>query len=222
MRLLCACWLSGDCSVPDDNQKLSSLSGLPEHELAFVREMFIKHPNKTEFLTNERLIKEWKKAKRVSSVRSQAGVQSGKSRRTHVPLLFEQNTNKNGTIAVKSDIIIHNSELRELREEGRDSVSTKPSPLSVEKLKQRREALEAFAVTDEIREWARKEFQVEIPSDTVEEFKDHWRNLPDKKLRTNWKATFQGRIRQLVSWGTLKHSFNAQPQKAVGHAKVVL
>lgn len=111
---------------------------------------------------------------------------------------------------------------KDKEEEGRDLVSTKPSTLSVENLKQRREALESFAVTDDIREWARKEFQVEIPTDTVEEFKDHWRNLPDKKLRTNWKATFQGRIRQLVSWGTLKHSFNAQPRKAVGHEKVVL
>lgn len=100
---------------------------------------------------------------------------------------------------------------KDKEEEGRDSVSLKPSPLSIEKLKQRREDLEAFSVNEEIREWARKEFNVEIPNDTVEEFKDHWRKEPDRKLRTNWKATFQGNIRKLVGWNVLKPKLSAPP-----------
>jgi hypothetical protein len=91
------------------------------------------------------------------------------------------------------------------------STSTSTSSLSseslVNKLKQRRQALEEFSVTDEIRNWARQEFNVEIPDDTIEEFKDHWRKEPDRKLRTNWKATFQGNIRKLVGWGALKPKF---------------
>ncbi|MDH4329925.1 MAG: YdaU family protein [Nitrospira sp.] len=98
IRLLSVCWLSGTCSIPDDDKKIATLSGLPEQELTFVRSMFTKHPTIEHALTNERLLLEWVKAQRISDSRSQAGKKSGKSRRTHVHHLIEQNKNKNRTI----------------------------------------------------------------------------------------------------------------------------
>lgn len=68
----------------------------------------------------------------------------------------------------------------------------------------RRQGLEDFVVTDEIRAWAREKFAVEIPDDVIREFKDHWRKEPDKKLRIDWTATFQSQIRKLVAWKVLK------------------
>ncbi|MDH4328549.1 MAG: YdaU family protein [Nitrospira sp.] len=98
IRLLSVCWLSGTCSIPDDDKKIATLSGLPEQELTFVRSMFTKHPTIEHALTNERLLLEWVKAQRISDSRSQAGKKSGKSRRTSVHHLIEQNKNKNRTL----------------------------------------------------------------------------------------------------------------------------
>lgn len=103
MRLLCACWLSGDCSLPNDSKQLSLLSGLPEQELEFVLGFFVQHPHKDNAFTNERLLKEWEKATRLSVSRSQAGRKSGKSRRTHVQQVYEQKTNKIRTFASISE-----------------------------------------------------------------------------------------------------------------------
>jgi hypothetical protein len=88
---------------------------------------------------------------------------------------------------------------------------TIPNLTIPKKISTRRQALEDFTVTDKIRDWARKEFSVEIPDDTLTEFKDHWRKEPDKKLRTDWTATFQGNIRKLVGWGILKPKSTPRP-----------
>ena len=112
IRLLCVCWLSGDCSVPADQKKLAMLSGLPEQELEFVYQMFSAHPQKEGHLTNERLLKEWERAHWISDKRSQAGKISGKSRRTHVQHEFKQNANKKETCADKSEFRSQNSEVR--------------------------------------------------------------------------------------------------------------
>jgi uncharacterized protein YdaU (DUF1376 family) len=62
IRLLCLCWESGDCSIPDDDQQLAMLCRLGEGwfkgSSTVVRKKFISHPNKEGFLTNERLLKE--------------------------------------------------------------------------------------------------------------------------------------------------------------------
>ncbi len=94
IRLLSACWLSGDCSLPADSKQLSMLSGLLEHELEFVRGFFVEHPNKPGALTNERLFSEWEKVTRLSAVRSQAARKSVKSRRAFAPVLLKQTTSK--------------------------------------------------------------------------------------------------------------------------------
>jgi len=121
IRLLCACWLSGDCSLPDDNRKLSTLSGLPEQELDVVREFFIAHPRKEGALTNERLLKEWDKAHWISEMRSKAGKKSGKSRRTHVQHMPEQNTNKTRTAVHKSESDSESSSDLEVRSQKLES-----------------------------------------------------------------------------------------------------
>lgn len=75
-------------------------------------------------------------------------------------------------------------------------------PTIEESRKNRLATLESFVVSDAVREWARKSYQVEIPEHVLREFKDHWRGQP--KLRTDWDATFRNRIAQLVGWKVLQ------------------
>jgi hypothetical protein len=97
---------------------------------------------------------------------------------------------------------------KESLETDKESFSTPPTiptiPTIPTKLSTRRQGLEDFQVTEEIRNWARKEFGVEIPDEVVREFKDHWRKEPGRKLRMDWDATFQVNVRKLVGWGMLK------------------
>lgn len=124
IRLLCMCWLSEDCSIPADRHQLSALSGLPDSDLDGVLQFFIPCTSSTRplsrSLTNERLLKEWKKAHWISDMRSQAGKKSGESRRTHVQHKLEQKR----TIAHKSEVIIHNQNSEEIEKSAR-LVSTK-------------------------------------------------------------------------------------------------
>lgn len=69
---------------------------------------------------------------------------------------------------------------------------------------QRLEALEAFQLTQELQDWAKREFSITIPDDVLREFKNYWREK--KALHVDWEATFKNRIRQLVGWGVLKPS----------------
>jgi uncharacterized protein YdaU (DUF1376 family) len=121
LRLLCACWLSGDCSLPDDDTHLAALSGLPRDEVKNLRHFFVIHPTKPSALTNPRLFSEWEKSQRITQKRSQAGKKSGKSRRTNnehtankTRTKHEQNANKTGTCVriseSYSDIRIQKSE----------------------------------------------------------------------------------------------------------------
>lgn len=72
MRLLSYCWVSGDCSLPDDMEKLKLLSGLHTDELSDVYQLFIAHPSLSGRITNKRLHDEWVKAEQISVKRSQA------------------------------------------------------------------------------------------------------------------------------------------------------
>lgn len=92
------------------------------------------------------------------------------------------------------------------------TVPTKPTKKSVS---DRRECLQAFELTPEIQDWAVEELRVVIPVDVFEEFKGFWLDQPDKKLRTNWEATFKTRIRTLVTNGVLRpQSLHAVPPQA--------
>lgn len=110
LRLLAVCWMSGDCSVPDDPQKLAALTGLPLEEVPTLGPFLGPHPQKTGSLTNGRLYKEWKKAHWVSDMRAQAGKKSGKSRRTNVQQMLNISTNKKGTRVHKSEVRIQKSD----------------------------------------------------------------------------------------------------------------
>lgn len=126
IRLLSVCWLSGDCSLPNDSRKLSMLSGLQEQELEFVYQMFTPHPRKEGHLTNDRLLKEWERAHWISEKRSQAGKKSGKVRRTYVQHMHKQNMNKNGTCVDKSESDSE-SDINTKKEEVARQVSKKPT-----------------------------------------------------------------------------------------------
>lgn len=80
---------------------------------------------------------------------------------------------------------------------------TKPNLTVVKNARERKLGeLEALSLSEELQSWAQREFRVRIPDDVLAEFKAYWRE--QKKLRTDWIATFKSRIRQLVSWGVLK------------------
>ena len=62
IRLLCYCWSSGDCAIPDDDEQLAAMSRLNEGwfkgDSTHVRAMFIPHPQMPGFLTSEFLQRE--------------------------------------------------------------------------------------------------------------------------------------------------------------------
>jgi len=59
-----------------------------------------------------------------------------------------------------------------------------------------RQRLDIFEVTDTLRKWSRKEHAPD-PDFHLEEFKDYWRGLKDKDLKTDWLAAYRNRLRQL-------------------------
>lgn len=75
-------------------------------------------------------------------------------------------------------------------------------PIRMSERTKRLAALEAFQLTEDLQNWAQREFGVTIPADVLTEFKNYWRDK--KRLYSDWDATFKNRIRQLASWGILK------------------
>ena len=67
IRLLCYCWESGDCSIPNDDELLAKISRLNEQwfngSSTIVKRCFIPHPDKPGFLSNKRLLEEQEKQK---------------------------------------------------------------------------------------------------------------------------------------------------------------
>lgn len=65
IRLLAYCWDSGDCSLPDDDEELATLSRLGQGWFnggsKVVRRCFVPHPDKPGFLTNEKLLEQHRK-----------------------------------------------------------------------------------------------------------------------------------------------------------------
>jgi hypothetical protein len=82
VRLLCYCWDSGDCSLPDDDEQLAAMSRLGQGWFnggsTTLRKCFIPHPGKDGFLTNERLLEEhtkqaaWREKSRLGGKKSAA------------------------------------------------------------------------------------------------------------------------------------------------------
>lgn len=83
-NLLCHCWDTDDCSLPDNAELLAALSELREHwntRSTPVHQAFVPHPKKPGFLTNMRLYAEHQKYLQIQKERRRAGQQSGASRR---------------------------------------------------------------------------------------------------------------------------------------------
>lgn len=86
MRLLLHSWMSGDCSLPDDDQALSVLSRLGQKWFEGsgdkIRKSFKVRRGKRARLVNEKLAKVWKDRRAHVEKCRQAGVKSGESRRS--------------------------------------------------------------------------------------------------------------------------------------------
>lgn len=85
IRLLCYCWDSGDCSLPDNDDELAILSRMGEGWFkggsTVVRKCFVPHPQKPGCLTNERLLSEAEKQSAWREKSAQGGRQSAEKRR---------------------------------------------------------------------------------------------------------------------------------------------
>lgn len=103
IRLLCYAWGNSDCSLPDDDQILASLSRLGERWNTCstkLKNCFTARANKPGKLFNERLLEERKKQKENSRKRSEAGIKSGAARRKVANTCstdVQQNANKTRT-----------------------------------------------------------------------------------------------------------------------------
>lgn len=82
---------------------------------------------------------------------------------------------------------------------------------------QRLADLDAFSLTEELRDWARVALHIEIPPETLREFKDYWRG--QRTLRTDWDATFKNRLRDLVARRTLTPVLAPVPRRKCRSAK---
>ncbi|MCE9565826.1 MAG: YdaU family protein [Planctomycetes bacterium] len=91
IRLLCYCWDSGDCSLPDDDDELAVLSRLGEGWLnggsTVVRKCFIPHPAKPGFLSNARLLEESEKQGAWKRKSSEGGKKSAAKRAENKAIL---------------------------------------------------------------------------------------------------------------------------------------
>ncbi len=85
IRLLCYCWNSGDCSLPDNDDELIALARLSKggstNVIAPIKRCFVPHPEKPGFLTNERLQKEIAKQAAWKKKSSNGGKQSSENKR---------------------------------------------------------------------------------------------------------------------------------------------
>lgn len=84
IRLLCYCWNSEDCSLPDQDDVLARIGRIDEGYLkvssSLLRKCFVSHPDKKGFLTNERLLFERKKQDEWKKKCEIAGKKSGEAR----------------------------------------------------------------------------------------------------------------------------------------------
>lgn len=99
-------------------------------------------------------------------------------------------------------LILNRESIYENRESRIGMGETPPSPSSLVSREQKLAELDALTITPALQQWAMEEHGVTIPAYVLEEFKDRWRD--EKKLRSNWSATFKNRVSQLVGWGQLK------------------
>lgn len=88
IRLLCYMWNDPDCSLPDDDNELASLSRLHEGWLkggsSAIRKCFMQHPEKVGFLTHDRLLTELKKQAKWREKSAEGGKKSAESRINNV------------------------------------------------------------------------------------------------------------------------------------------
>lgn len=94
--LLDIMWLSGDCSIPNDLKKLSTLTGwmhemayedsTKDHDVDVVMKLFMPHPSgEKNKLTQKRLYKEWELAIARYNRRAAAGRIGGKKQKRPYP-----------------------------------------------------------------------------------------------------------------------------------------
>ena len=80
IQLLAYCWVSGDCSLPDDDSKLSALTDLDSSAIVAIRKCFIAHPMKNGAITNEKMLKQWVQLNEYRNERVASGLKGAKKR----------------------------------------------------------------------------------------------------------------------------------------------
>jgi hypothetical protein len=99
LKLLCYLWMSGDCSLPNDEDKLRRMAVFPRNSTKIVYgdddvdnvdfrrvlACFDGHPTKEGHLTNGRMFQEWNRTQNLKKSKSESGKRGAAKRwQTHV------------------------------------------------------------------------------------------------------------------------------------------
>ncbi len=81
-RMLLFMWQSGDCSIPNDAERMAKLTRTDVNTCSIVFEQAMStHPTEPNRLTNKRLLRQWDERQEFRKAKSEAGKRSGEARR---------------------------------------------------------------------------------------------------------------------------------------------
>ena len=81
-RMLLFMWQSGDCSIPNDPERMAKLTRTDANTCSIVFEQAMNtHPTEPNRLTNNRLFRQWTERQEFRKQKSEAGKRSGEARR---------------------------------------------------------------------------------------------------------------------------------------------
>ena len=81
-RMLLFMWQSGDCSIPNDAERMAKLTRTDVNTCSIVFEQAMNnHPTEPNRLTNTRLFRQWTERQEFRKAKSEAGKRSGEARR---------------------------------------------------------------------------------------------------------------------------------------------
>lgn len=182
LRLLCYCWDSGDCSLPNDDEQLIKMSRVSKGGWEMVRKCFIPHPEKEGFLTNKRMLEELEQQrswKVKSSIGGKKSAQKRAENKEHSKGGWEMVATKSNPATASATASATSKE-----EEKKESKATRGSRFTIAELP---EDWKLFCTQE----------RLDLdPNALFAEFRDYWISVPGKAgVKLDWFATWRNRVR---------------------------